>query len=74
MIPRLYLTRCSWLLALVLVGVVPFSLYSLPTMFRSLFVLDAPGIMWVALFATMASFTFLATRRTVLLYGVCPAD
>lgn len=67
--PRLYLTRCSWMLALVLVGVVPFSLYGLPTMFRSLFVLDASGIMWVALFATMASFTFMATRRTVLLCG-----
>lgn len=67
--PRLYLTRCSWLLALVLVGVVPFSLYGLPTMFRSLFVLDAPGIMWVALFATAASLTVMATRRTVLLYG-----
>ena len=41
------------MLALVLVGVVPFSLYALPTMFRSLFVLDTSGIMWVALFATM---------------------
>jgi hypothetical protein len=57
------------MLALVLVGVVPFSLFGLPSMFRSLFVLDAPGIMGVALFATMASFTFMATRRTVLLCG-----
>jgi hypothetical protein len=72
-LPRIYLTRFSYLLALLLVGIVPFARKS-PAMFQNLLIAEGTGLKWIALFATAAALTVMATRRIVLLYGPARFD
>ena len=68
-VPRIYLLRFPIILGLILVGLVPLGLLSLPAMFRNMFILPRSGVMLVALFATLGAATAMVTRRVTLLYG-----
>lgn len=52
----LFLTRCSWLLALLLVALPPFSLAVAPALLENLFILDRPiqlfHISWISMFCS----------------------
>ena len=68
-VPGFYLLRFPIILALILLALVPLGLVWIPTMFRNLFILQAPGVVLVALFATLGAMTVLVTGRITLLYG-----
>jgi hypothetical protein len=68
-LPRVYLLRFPIILALILLALVPLGLVWMPTMLRNVFILSAPGLTLVSLFATLGAMTVLVTGRITRLYG-----
>ncbi|HYT75397.1 MAG TPA: hypothetical protein VEL79_11655 [Vicinamibacterales bacterium] len=68
-LPSLYLTRFSFILAILLLAYGPFAQWVLPSLFQSTLVLEPSGILRVAFTSTLSAFVVMTTRRVIVLYG-----